>query len=378
MKAFFRLLVCALALAVPAWVSAVAQQTPAPTPSGHVLVLENEHVLEGEVTRDGAVYHIRRDSSELTVPAAKALAVCASMEEAYKFVCSRANLRDADEHLRLARWCLINELRDLAIVEASTAVAMRPGHAESRQLLAMLQRPAVVSPPVPALPPQSVAAPEPVLPVSADCLAFFTTRVQPILMNTCASCHATGRGGSFNMVRISEAAARKSTQQNLTAVIKKICFDQPGASPLLFNASFAHGGAHAAPLSVQGPGGPLEALRDWVNVVVAQHPHLRIYSAKAVAGQTPSSGFETAALKTGKNPPATFHDLQHTEANTADVSPPVARIVEHNPDVVAATKGAPGPGEVRQQGPVQAMPALPVDDYYSADVFNQQWHPGRR
>jgi hypothetical protein len=377
MKATIRLLAWAFALAVPIWGSASAQPTPTPS-SGRVLVLDNERVLEGEVTRDGELYRIRRDSSELTVPANKALAVCGSVEEAYKFLSSRANLRDADEHLRLARWCLMHELRDQAIVEAATAVQMRPSHPESRQLLAMLQRPppdVAVAPPPPLPPPAS--EPEPVLPVSGECLALFTTRVQPILMNTCASCHATGRGGSFNMVRISEACARKSTQHNLTAVLKQVCFDQPAASPLLFKACFAHGGAHAAPLSNQGEAVPFVTLQAWVDLVVAQHPHLRAHGAKAVPAQLPGAGIETVALKTAQDSPPAVRTLPPPEANLSNMPPPVARVVETNTGVIAANDSTPPAGQPR---PLPRIEAAIVDgvDEYCAEIFNQQWHPDRR
>jgi hypothetical protein len=376
MKAIIRLLGWAFALAVPICGIASAQSTAAPPSGGRVLVLDNERVLEGEVTRDGGLYHIRRDSSELTVPADKALGVCASLEEAYKFLSGRANLRDADEHLRLARWCLMHELRDQAIAEAATAVQMRPSHAESRQLLAMLQRPPPDVAPPPPLPPPATE-PEPVLPVSTEVLAFFTTRVQPILMNTCANCHATGRGCSFNMVRISEACARKSTQHNLTAVLKQICFDQPAASPLLFKACLAHGGAHAAPLSNQGEAVPFVTLQGWVNLVVTQHPHLREHGAKAVTAQVPGASVETVALKTGQDSPPAIRTLPAPEAKVSNVPPPAPRVVESNPGVIAADDNTPAAGQPRRLPRIEGAVVDSLDEY-SAEIFNQQWHPDRR
>src|SRR5437879_4764533 len=75
---------------------------PAPAPrTGHVLVLANERPLEGDIERQGDQFLIRRGGSEVWLPADKAARLCASWDEAYQFMCSRANLRDPDERLRL-------------------------------------------------------------------------------------------------------------------------------------------------------------------------------------------------------------------------------------------------------------------------------------
>src|SRR5947208_2979320 len=75
---------------------------------GKVLILENERVLEGDVEKIGSQYLIRRSVGETWVPGERVLAMCQSREEAYKFLRGRANLDDADEHLKLAQWCHLN------------------------------------------------------------------------------------------------------------------------------------------------------------------------------------------------------------------------------------------------------------------------------
>src|SRR5438045_80150 len=146
MKHHYRLLLWAAALAAPL-AGALAAQEPASLPlSGHVLILDNERVLEGEISRQGDRYVVRRAVGEVTVPAAKALAVCGTLEEAYRLLSARANLHDADERLRLARWCHGVGLRDQAVAEVQTALQLRPGHQESKQLLRLLERPAQAPP----------------------------------------------------------------------------------------------------------------------------------------------------------------------------------------------------------------------------------------
>src|SRR4051794_35355730 len=75
---------------------------PARPLTGKVLVLDNEHTLEGDIERIGDQYRLRRAVGETWVPADRALRLCASLEEALAYLRGRANLGDADEHLRLA------------------------------------------------------------------------------------------------------------------------------------------------------------------------------------------------------------------------------------------------------------------------------------
>src|SRR5207253_2023000 len=146
----------------------------------------------------------RRGASEVWLPADKAGKLCADWEEAYAFMKARANLGDPDERLRLARWCQLNDLRPQALSEAKVALEMRPAHEPSRQLVALLTRnvaslPATPAPTAPALAGKNAKAP-PTHDISADSFALFATRVQPIVMNTCITCHSGGRGGAFQLI----------------------------------------------------------------------------------------------------------------------------------------------------------------------------------
>ena len=115
---------------------------------------------------------------------------------------SQANLHDPDERLRLANWCDMNGLHAHALAEAARAVEMRPSYLPGKQLLAKLRKTEAGTP---SSVPHAKAAPDltvpPITDLSADCLALFNTRIQPILMNTCATCHAGGKGGDFKLLR---------------------------------------------------------------------------------------------------------------------------------------------------------------------------------
>src|SRR5262249_16659336 len=161
---------------------------------------------------------------ETWVPASNVLCLCENREEAYRFLRQRANLRDADECIRLGRWCQLHGLRTEALAEAKAAVELRPHSAEAQHLLQTLQKPRAAPVPTPAPPIQAATlktpASVPAIEVNAEAMGQFISRVQPVLMNACASCHVSGHAGSFQLVRALEGGMvnRHATQVNLQAV----------------------------------------------------------------------------------------------------------------------------------------------------------------
>ncbi|HZY90580.1 MAG TPA: hypothetical protein VFE78_37505, partial [Gemmataceae bacterium] len=249
---------------------------PAPAASGKVLLLQNERALEGDVERVADQYRVRRTTGETWVPAGQALCLCRTMQEAYERVRARANLGDADEHLRLANWCRQYGLRAEALAEVREAVRLRPGHEPSRHLLTNLEQAARQRPAPPAARPnEPEPRPDADVDLTADALGLFSTRVQPILMNACASCHATGRGGAFKLTRAYGVgtADRKAMRQNLAAVIGQLNARQFQASPLLTKSVSVHGAMAQAPLrNRQAPA--YRTLEDWVGRTLANNPQL--------------------------------------------------------------------------------------------------------
>ncbi len=215
----------------------LAAQEPARV-AGHVLLLQSDRGLEGDIEKIGEQFRIRRGTSEVWLSPDKVARLCADWEDAYAFMKTRANLGDPDERLRLARWCQLNNLKEQALIEAKVALEMRPGHADSRHLVTMLTR-ALASlpstfPKLPVARPGKVAVTAPGRDISSDSMALFTTRVQPILMNTCVQCHSGGRAGHFDLVR-TEGGERSAAQANLASVLDQVNMDNP-AQP------FAHQG----------------------------------------------------------------------------------------------------------------------------------------
>ncbi len=298
----YRLILCAAASVAAAGALRAADRT-APAATGHVLVLLNERTVEGDIERVGDQYRVRHVVGETWVPGDKVLRLCADMPDAYLVLRARANLNDPDECLRLARWCHMHGLAVQALESVRAAVRLNPNSAEARHLLAGLERAATAPPtPAPARPAvaDSVEMPE----LNTEARATFANKVEPILMNACAACHAANRGGSFKLTRSYDttSANRVSLQQNLAAVLAQVNLQQPQESKLLVKAVTAHDPqARLAPLNNKQMAA-YHTLQDWVQTTLAGNPQLRERGsqpaapaeAKAAPVAPPSAGFAAA------------------------------------------------------------------------------------
>jgi hypothetical protein len=301
MNTRIRFVLGALAVAAPFWVALRAADPPTTQATGRVLLLENERIIEGEIERVGDQYRVRRPVGETTLPAERVMFVGDTLEEAYDFLRTRANLRDADERIKLARWCHLHGLREQALAEAKAAVQARPGNKAAQRLVQVLERASVpVEAPAKA---ESIseAAVTPAFEVSAESMGQFATKVQPILMNTCACCHQSGRAGAFKLTRTTEGSYlnRRGTQQNLAAVLAQINRDRLDASPLLLKAVSLHGEATQPPIKSRQTAA-YKALEEWVRGTVANNPQLQASASPSlkVPAEADSSRGESLAGET--------------------------------------------------------------------------------
>ncbi|HEY1377419.1 MAG TPA: hypothetical protein VGF55_11530, partial [Gemmataceae bacterium] len=180
------------------------------------------------------------------------------------------------------------------------------------------------------LPASVLAAPLAAEPVECGAEAFklFATKVQPVLMNVCAGCHAGDKAGKFRLERVyaDSLNARPATQANLAAVMAVIDREKPAGSPLLQRATAAHGGAVVPPLRDRDVPA-FKHLDEWV----------RLVSSDTSSPAAPAAATEVVG--------------------TAAPVPP------------AAEKSDFGAG-----GPKKDVAAAPKDPF-DPTIFNQQHHP---
>jgi hypothetical protein len=365
-----RLALCALPLAASIALALQNSDSPPVRATGHVLVLDTERTVEGDIERVGDQYRVRRGTAELWVQKENVLRLCTTREEAYDFLRSQANLRDPDEHLRLARWCQSHGLRPQALTEVTEAVQLRPNDAEARRFQRGLQRSLTVpvSPPSPA----SAAAARvdttpPAPPVDTESLSLFVTRVQPVLMNACASCHATGHGGSFTVVRTfdSDTSNHKAMQYNLAAVLSRVNLEQPQSSLFLAKAISVHGPMPQP--AFKGRDAPAyRALEDWVMLTIEKNPQLRLAAGLPVTPVvTPPRSANDAAA-----------NVSHSASPPNPPAEPSPQTVSVHPSGFASDYSGPTGGEGKEapKAPTASAATEPVDPY-DPIIFNKRLHP---
>jgi hypothetical protein len=399
----YLLLCLALSLAIA---SAVRGQGPVSTRTeGQVLLLKNEHAIEGKIQGLNGQYRIERMGGELWLPADRALRLCANWQEAHAVMQSRANLEDPDERVRLAKWCHLNGLHALAVQEARAALVIRPGDSQARQLLTIAERAAnQPDDSNPSTHDANSIPPPPSNDLSSDSVAMFVTKVQPILMNTCASCHSGDQGGSFKLYRTYGITTgnQRSTQNNVAAVLKQINLEKPEYSALLYKAASRHGPAAQAPL--QRDSIPYRLLEEWVNMTLKSNPYLRVLPQLAAGGTAPAPVQQ--AVFASDNAPAANSGLAPFATNPPR---PLPKSVTEAPlladnsggDQVPMVFGKPSvqPESVQPASitfPATAQPAPPEPrnvfapapklepaagqpvDEFDPEIFNQQMFPGKK
>jgi hypothetical protein len=198
------------------------------------------------------------------------------------------------------------------------------------------------------------AAPAPV-DLSFESVTAFRTKVQPILMNTCGSCHCGSYTGSFRLSRVTDGSNGLATQRNLAAVVAQLQADKPAASPLLVMAVSAHGNAKSPAIGSR-QAAPFLSLAAWVDQTIAHNPHLRDRSAAALKSPT------SLPASVGKAPPLAAGE-RNDSSSVSDVPPGV--VVSHGLGQSQTTPGADKTAP-EARGPVGE---------YDPEEFNRWAHP---
>jgi hypothetical protein len=266
-----KLLLCMFLLVTPLVVRAESKS--------QILILDNENLLEGQVVRTAEGIQIALDQGgEMIVPSKRVLAVVPSRAKAFEVISGRANLRDADERLRLARWCHSNQLLQEALAQAETASRMRPGFVSAERMVQSLKTLVQATPATPA--PTTVASntgsivqakaemktpvKETVTEVGAieyntESFPLFSNKVNAILVNACANCHVR----DDIKLKLTRIGGRAGASKNLLASLPFVTPADPLSSPLLVKSVTAHGGALEAPLKTRKHPA-YQALETWV------------------------------------------------------------------------------------------------------------------
>ncbi len=265
-------LVVAIAITLASFSPAMAAELPqAAPPTESCVLLRNGNVLVGAVTKIGGTVCITRsDQSKINLPSDQVETVGRSLSELYDY--RRKNRFDGDLKRVQAdvRWGLRHGLVREAAQDALEARSLEPSNPQTiqllRQIAAVLKQQSEPAQPAvsgdgqaPALrtvshetvvtDDHSDIEPETAAELSGlpEQLVYeFTSRIQPILMNRCTSCHArddrNAREFQIHTALTSKWAPKDVARDNLQAVMKYVDLNAPANSLIRLRASDGHGG----------------------------------------------------------------------------------------------------------------------------------------
>lgn len=211
-------------------------------PQPGVLLLRGGQVLQGEITRAGDNYLLTLPTGEISVRAADVVFQCRDLDEAYAHRRGEINPARVDERVRLIEWCLQYGLFSAAAREIAEAEEQWPRDARVAALGRRLLLRDQASKPNPnasdtSREPSFEELDQLVRGLPPRAASIFTSSIQPLLLNQCATaaCHGAQRSNEFALQRsnITRTPSRRLTLRNLGYTLAQIDRKAPDASPLL-------------------------------------------------------------------------------------------------------------------------------------------------
>lgn len=329
-------------------------ETPFDAPTDGLLLLKNGRTLSGKISRAGDFFVVATSESEVQIRAHEAEAVCRDAEDVYDRKLERINPRSADDRLELAQWCIEAGLYGNAARQLTEAFRIDDLHPripllERRLRAAMTEaKPTVPVAVVTPVKQDEDALEQVAKSVSPDALLEFTTRVQPLLVNYCATagCHGPRPSSDFQLHRVylHETRDARLLRANLAAVLDRIDRKDPQQSALLTAPLSAHGGAKK-PIFHAHNVEHYRQLAAWTNRVAAE-----------------------SAARTTARAPSTVENSAGTLLQRMPLAPPVG----------AAPTTPEAPAIVELPPPPPDAPAVPPPPAVGTDPFDPEAFNRRR
>jgi hypothetical protein len=346
-------------------------------PQQGVLVLRNGRVLRGEITHVGDRFIVAiGDTDEVAVPMASVDLQCNSLEEAYRRRSERLSpAATAAVHLALADWCLTNALLPQAAEQLMVAQQLEPENADVARFERRLhlaarhgETPAAAQHAQPARPAAGPVKLEPQADLEQftrglppGTLEHFTSGIQPLLVNRCGAsgCHGPNAESEYRLARpmAGRLASRRLTQRNLYASMQYVDKEKPLSSPLILQATQAHGKSRQAPIDVR----ETESLRQLAQWLTRFQ-------------QTPTRPANPETPSTVLSQPDTATD---SNVRLVDHQEPIATSIEEvEGDEVTPPAAEPHAGKSSQSPTDTPAPpaAAGVTDPFDPDIFNRRHH----
>ncbi len=270
-----------------------AQGTTAPQ---NIAVLNDGRVFRGQISEVAGGYRIStRDGGHFVLPFDQISVTSASLVGAYEAYRDTIKTPTADVHLSLAEWCIGNGLWPQAYEEVQSALRLEPMRRDAQLMLQRIDSflnptgtasdPATGTSVKERAPRDLVTSSSPVN--SRSVHVNYMTKVQPILMNSCASgaCHGQIAENNFKLhnVRLESRNLKLASEANLKILQTWIDAAHPQQSPLL--TKVADGAPHHRDLFAGRRNVQFQILEAWVSQYAQEFSSKPAQSAPATIVQ---------------------------------------------------------------------------------------------
>jgi hypothetical protein len=341
-----------------------------------VVLLKNGEVFHGQIEAQGEEVRIFLPNGEVRFRTADVECAAATIKELFLKKQAAVLPGDAQEHLRVAQWCIRQGLFDEAAIEINTARTIDP-HNPAVPLMA--RRLELCRIPTQSPQPRGTAvATRPsnglddldrlVHAMPEKAVESYTQRVQPMIMNTCATatCHGPQSATKLQLMRVAggHSAGRRLTQRNLQALQPWIDSRDPAASPLLKYATSIHASGKAQPLSPESA--QYRRMLEWVHQVARAEDRLppTMPVAKHLASPERASGAGQGVVLASGTEPVESGKVHRHGVVRAGGAPPESMTQQPPPQQ---------PGDAPAAKP-EAQPAASRDPF-DPEIFNRRFLP---
>jgi hypothetical protein len=276
-----------------------------------VVLLGDGRIVEGVVSEDDGFVVVTQPVGSMRFPGKQVERVFDSLAEVYQYKLEQLPEEDFDERLKLARWCLTQNMQAEARQQLQAILEVSPKHPQAKAMLIALdqaqarlalrqrrdpeiqqtageeaekpraERPAVLDAAVIEGARRGLGIAEtPVIfdlppAVAVQRANQFARFVHPVLQTYCARCHNERYDGRFQLVEVRTRHDRtpQTLRANLDATLKLVDRDNPAHSELLASSLRPHGRSNKPrPIFAGSNDRAYQILAAWVSSLRAKPP----------------------------------------------------------------------------------------------------------
>lgn len=358
-----------------------------------VAVLDDGRVFQGTVEEVPGGYRVQYPGGSSILPFDRISVTSASLVGAYEAFRDSIQTPNADAHLKLAEWCLLNGLYAQADIEVQSALRLEPMRSDAKLLLQQVDailRPGMSTATASTAQPVTAPAAAPRAAISA---ASFTgaderrvsglsrqtqldymRKIQPLLMNKCgnAGCHGPDVENQLKLrnARPDSHGLRLASEHNQTVLFQFIDYERPDRSPLL-QKSREDSPVHKNLFAASWQQSQLALLEQWVTQVARER------KPDVAAAARPLRKGEAPQRMTLIQSESTIQQVSGTLPEATILQPPgQLPPTVSGQSVSTSSTDANGASSPTGQEFLESIRQSHRPDAFDPEAFNRQMHSG--